>query len=321
VAQTLGCPHHFNSRIHGITRTETFLRSLCSQVIRHAGLPYPVLPTEATRHGGFLNRLLEEAVARPDRQSGPLVIVVDALDEAERAMPGANTLLLPDRPPPGIAFLVTTRPGPVPLRTDCTRVPVELGRDTPGSREDIADYVRLWLDKPENRTALARQAVEERDFVAALQDRSGGNFMYLRCVLADIAGDRAPGFSLASLPRGLKEYYARHWDLLRDRDERDWYDKILPVLAVLVTANDAVSADFLARRTGLASSRVVAVLQRDLAQFLHEEKDPGGRRVWRVYHVSFAEFLGDEAEVQAYLDDAERQLPQDLYNQLRDHLD
>ncbi len=297
------------------------MRSLCSQIIRHAGLPYPALPPEAARHGGFLNRLLEEAAARPERRSRPLVLVVDALDEAERAMPGANTLLLPDRPPPGVAFLVTTRPGPIPLRTDCTRVPVELGRDTLGTREEVADYVRAWLNKPGHRTALSRHAVDERDFVAALQDRSDGNFMYLRCVLADIGRGFYPDFSLATLPSGLRDYFAQHWNLLRGRDERDWSDRVLPVLAALVTANDAVSADFLARRTGLASSRVVAVLQRDLAQFLHEENDPGGRRLWRVYHVSFAEFLGNEAEVQAYLDDAERRLPQDLYNQFRDRLD
>lgn len=99
-------------------------------------------------------------------------------------------------------------------------------------------------------------------------------------------------------------------------------DRLLPVLAALATANDAVSPGFLARRTGLPAALIVAVLNRsDLAQFLRMVKDSGGRKFWTVCHASFADFVRNEAEVQAYLVDAERRLPRDLYNQLRDRLD
>ena len=96
--------HHFNIATDGVRETRLFLPNVCAQLIERYGLPYETLPRHAEVGSAQLTALLDEAagVAREDGDL-PVVIVVDALDEAETPDPatGENRLALPYAPARG----------------------------------------------------------------------------------------------------------------------------------------------------------------------------------------------------------------------------
>lgn len=105
-----GYVHHFNLRSQGITSTSAFLKDICAQLIVLYQLNYSELPAESDRESGFLSTLLFEAAAR--NQNRPIVILVDALDEAEDTIfpqIETNKLLLPASLPNKVFFILTTR--------------------------------------------------------------------------------------------------------------------------------------------------------------------------------------------------------------------
>jgi hypothetical protein len=101
-----GCVHHFNIAPQGIRSARDFLHNTCAQLIVRYGLDHPSLPPEAGEDSGFLSRLLAEAAERArDRDELPVLVVVDALDEAEDSGldPAANRLYLPPVLPAGVS--------------------------------------------------------------------------------------------------------------------------------------------------------------------------------------------------------------------------
>lgn len=106
--QQHGYVHHFNIAHQLISSTETFLKNVCAQLIVRYGLNYTTLPLpEAANDSGFLSGLLKEAVEKSDDK---IIILVDALDEAEDPpLANANRLLLPASLPDRVFFVVTTR--------------------------------------------------------------------------------------------------------------------------------------------------------------------------------------------------------------------
>ena len=104
----------------GRTEPALCLKYLSAQLIRRFGLAHDHLPDQAGEGSIFLGQMLAEAA---QKASGPLWIVVDALDEADKPSPGQNTLLLPGHLPQGVYFLLTHRPGEYLLATDA-RTPV-----------------------------------------------------------------------------------------------------------------------------------------------------------------------------------------------------
>src|SRR5919202_1251008 len=113
--QKTGCVAHFNVRSQGITSVDRFLKNICTQLISRYNLPYPSLPPDATRNGQFFAQLLGEVSAKL-KTGERLVIAIDALDEVERTdHTGANLLYLPTRLDKGVYFVMTQRPGTLPL--------------------------------------------------------------------------------------------------------------------------------------------------------------------------------------------------------------
>jgi hypothetical protein len=104
-----GYVHHFNIALQGIRSPKHFLTNVCAQLILRYQLPYDSLPDDAHENGLFLNRVLQEA-SEKRKKDEPLVLVIDALDEAERAG-SANLLFLPPTLPDGVYVVATTRPG------------------------------------------------------------------------------------------------------------------------------------------------------------------------------------------------------------------
>jgi hypothetical protein len=302
MVRTNGYVHHFNIMSEGINTTETFLRNICTQLIVAYRLNHPFLPPEATQDAGFLNRLLGEVSDQlaPDRKA---IIVVDALDEVDTLglSPGANILYLPLTLPQGIYIIATRRNIPINLRIDCEQGTLDIEHDSAGNIADIREYVRRAVVQPGIQAYIAAQHIDNEQFIDSLAKRSEGNFMYLHYVLPEIEHGIYKDLRLEVLPAGLQNYYEDHWRRMRGKGEESWFKYKLPVLMALTVVKRPVSIDLLANFSEVREQARIREVLHEWAPFLHEELVPYDgslQKRYRLYHMSFYEFIAKQEEVQ-----------------------
>jgi hypothetical protein len=300
--------HHFNIATQNIRTAKDFLGNVCAQIITAYGLEYSTLPDNATRDSGFLSSLLLQAVAKSNGK--PVVIVIDALDEAEDdgLPPDVNRLFLPSVLPEGVFFLVSTRPQ-YDYRLDVDNkkeIPIESGGLQ--NREDIQQYIENFVEQNADSMlpAITHWDLTKEQFVQTLMDKSEGNFMYLVYVLQDIA----KGFinphnidHVSRLPQGLKGYYQRHWRSMQHNEPDRFRNYYEPVVCMLATAREPVSiiqiVEWTRRQWPQLSAGEIEKVIRSWREFLTEDEslEPP---TYRIYHYSFQNFLRKEVDLTLY---------------------
>ena len=297
-----GYVHHFNIASDNIRSAHDFLANICAQLIVQFELPYTRLPDDATRHSGFLSRLLGEAAGKTGDR--PLIILVDALDEADLPLePGRNRLDLPRFLPANVFFIVTTRPQ-THLFVDRVET-IYLRDDDPQNLKDIRQYIQNYLTvyHKEMVDRLAEWKTTADDFVSTLIEKSQGNFMYLVHVLRDIRKSRLTAAtidSISKLPQGLKDYYDLHWRTMKGADEVAFETYYEPVVSYLAAAREPVSLGKVAAWVKISPSRLKKVI-REWLEFLNVEETTQGT-FYRIYHASFRDFLDHEVNMVEYHD-------------------
>lgn len=299
-----GAVHHFNSVLMGIRSHQVFLKNICAQLIVRYQLNYSTLPSEADKDSGFLSQLLAEVALQ--EQQKPVVILVDALDEAEDAgLPaGANRLFLPPSLPEGIFFIVTSREE-YDYRLDVShRKDIYLRDDDPRNLEDVRLYIHNYVQ--EHRTKMyphiEQWGVSEDEFVDVITEKSEGNFMYLFHVLNDIRDEKLTQSnvdSIDNLPKGLNSYYKRHWREMEVSDQQKFQKYYKPVVCQLAVAREAVSVDQLSEWTKLPQIDIKKVIQ-DWLEFFNKFTPETGKHLYRIYHTSFQTFLREDVGLQPY---------------------
>lgn len=292
-----GYVHHFNIAPENIRSTRQFLENICAQLIVRFELDHVRLPPYAGEDSGFLSQLLGEAAGRAQQ---PIVVVVDALDEAEDSgPPDANRLFLPRVLPAGVFFVLTTR-DEADFRLDVDHgIEIWIREEDPGNRADIARYIGSFIERHADAMAarLGEWGLGRDEFVSQLTGLSEGNFMYLVHVLPDIASGRLSRDTVGAiqgLPRGLTRYYQRHWRDMKDADPEKFARAQRPVLCFLAVSREPMTVDQLRDRTRLEPGTVRGVL-REWHEFLNEEAGQ-----FRIYHRSFADFLDEHEELRYY---------------------
>jgi hypothetical protein len=289
-----GWLHHFNIASANIRSPEAFIGNLCAQLVTRFGLDVNQLPPQGLRDAGFLLGLLSDAAALSD---APVIVVVDALDEAEAALPesGANRLMLPSVLPDGVYFLVTSRPQhDDQLYAENVRT-VEIDENDPENLADLRTFAdrRTLRDERALAGVLAAWQVSREQLAGRLVDSSEGNFQYLRMVLAELASGGLSYPSADALPVGLARYYQRHWAAMKSRSDKEYKRVQRPVLCQLAVARAPVPASAIAAWTRLGQDEVRRVLRAWLP-FLNRSAGPGGETAYSIYHRSFADFLDQE---------------------------
>jgi len=311
VARQYKAPAFFTNANQNLARPDRCLNHLSAELIARFSLAHDHLPDRAGEDPFFLGQMLAEAA---QKASGPLWIVVDALDEADKTSRGRNTLLLPDHLPQGVYFLLTHRPGEYPLVTDA-RTPVgeyTIAWDAPAQQTDIRTYLLSQAEQPAIRSALAKATppIRVERFVAVLQEASEGNFKYLDYVITDIASGES-GFAplnLDTLPKGLKGYYGQFWSHIAPAAEEErsevweaWDHFYQPVIGFLGVAREPVTAEWLAALVGRPAKEIRERALKRWQRFLHQE-NLEGQSAWRVVHRSFTDFLVEIIDEADWLD-------------------
>jgi hypothetical protein len=294
-------PHHFNVRSEGLQKPEQFLPNVCAQLIRDFDLGYSSLPPETSRDSQFLKVLLERATAKLQTKGQKLLLLVDALDEADPAAVsrGANTLYLPSDLPPGVFVAVTSRRGAYKLQYACASHLIDLEKESENNFADVRLFTQSYLSHDGIRAYIAAQKLDEPSFVDEIVKRSEGNFMYLHYVLPEI--ERGAYATRDSIPLGLQSYYEDHWARMKELDTQGWYDYKLPVLVALTVAKEPISTNLIADFSGVKDRTRIQEALEEWSQFLQpieaQDDDGQAQKRYRLYHESFHDFVGAKDQV------------------------
>jgi nucleoside phosphorylase len=284
-----GCIAHFNTQVQGLNRADQFLTSICQQLIIRYRLPYSSLPSNTPHDGAILSQLLDEVAKKRDSQ--PVVIAIDALDEVDSNSTGeANILYLPSYLPQRVYFIMTRRRGvEVPF---ITSMPAEIC-DLRDYQADSQHDVRLYIKNQVDRSVRLRQQIAAREetisaFTEKIVDRSDNNFTYMRHVLQEIEKGLYQDLSLERFPQGLEGYYQFHWRRM-GMNATPLPDAKIKIAYILSEVKQPVSRQQICDFSGEDTRTVQSVLN-EWAQFLDESSINGERR-YRIFHSSFRAFL------------------------------
>ncbi len=328
LARSRRYPVHFVG-IPGGADPAAALRNLAAQLIDICQLdevaPGGMLPPTAGSPNGFV-RLLAAAAVRARQADGPLVLVVDGLDDGPHQV-GEMPLGLPASPPPNVYLVVSRRPGDQMLPVDAPRryftlqAQAEPNQPPVPNQQDMLVYLRQAADEPSLADLLAAASVPADVFVSQLAAKCAGVWIYLRYVLEEIRRRRRPLADLDTLPENIWQYYARTFDPSRQEDPDRWQAVLLPLLAALGAVREPVTFGLLCTLAGVqADERWRMVLDGPWRPFLRVQDDSLDTEPrYSVYHDSLRDFLdgrlGEEALAQMT---AERPLIRQLHRALRD---
>jgi hypothetical protein len=298
-----GLIHHFNIRAEGVTTSQAFVENVSAQLVTRFRLAVERIPPDAGRDATFLHLLLKQASQKLAHGEN-LIIVVDALDEADSPAMGENPLYLPLLLPESCYIVVTTRPTSDPkspsFKALCEQEFFRLDDELAENQADVAKFIEQFLTRPGIVGYCEAHNLSSRDFVERLTQASEGNFMYLRYILPEIESGRYHALDTAELPIGLYKYYEDHWERMKGVGGDAWFDYKLPVVAALTVVREPVSIELLDKFSGISNRARVREVIQEWSAFIEERRvarvDESQIR-YRIYHASFHDFLASKPEV------------------------
>jgi WD40 repeat protein len=249
-------------------------------------LPEELSPRDA--FDDFIRAPLEALYGSNSDYSHPLVILVDALDEA-LAYRGGETLVAllggatddPEELPAEVRLILTARDIPE-VEHVLGPSDLDLIKDAPADVDDVRRYATGLFERSEVRSKAEALAT-------TVAEASKGNFLYARYVVKDLLAhpDHAGDPKSLDLPTDLPDVYRRFLkrDLAKDLDA---WGQNAPFLGMLAVAQGSgLTPDQLTGAAGLERTEAERML-RAVSPFL-SQADAKGRL--QIFHQSFREFL------------------------------
>jgi WD40 repeat protein/ribosomal protein L37AE/L43A len=232
----------------------------------------------------------------PAPAHGVRYLLIDALDEALTQRAAGLTIvdLLASRLgrlPAWLRIVATTRKDPAVLDRLRGLRAQTLDAQDPRNRDDLARFLDQRLRLPQLAAMLAAARLSPTKATEQLLDKSAGNFLYLKQVLAGLETGEVDFAGLDQLPPGLVGWYLRFFE--RHFPDAASYTGSREVLAVLVAAQQLLSREEIASAVRLGPDVSLARVLRQLASFLHERPGPAGTLGFTLYHKSLADWLTD----------------------------
>lgn len=226
----------------------------------------------------------------------PVVLLVDALDEASRLDRRPNIIDLIDGAgdlPAPVHWLLTSRPDEPHLGTLSGRRKVVLDESTE-NMDDVRRYVASVVEEPIVAKALRDAGIDAAQYCEECAEMSHGNFLYLHHVLKALreAAEKGEVQANHTLPEDLNGVYQEFIDRAVARKSQDEWRKVYrPVLGTLAIAQEALTLPQLSALSGVAEENTNDVIGE--LRPLFDITPRAGVDRYRIYHASFAEFLTD----------------------------
>jgi tetratricopeptide (TPR) repeat protein len=216
----------------------------------------------------------------------PLLIIVDALDEAFSGTGRDITTLLLDGLkdlPPWVRFVLTSRKQPEILDLFSEFRPHEIDAYQQENSLDVAAYIGKKLKEPLMADLLAELGVPAETIADLIALKSEGNFLYVtRALEAVRAGDLDPGHPDV-FPEGLVGFYASFF--ARTFPSSAKYESFRPILDVISAAREPLTGVQIGRCL-ICDSRKVELDLESVASFF---PDQDGK--YQAYHKSLTDWL------------------------------
>lgn len=291
--------HIINANNIGLNSARDFSSNICSQLIVKHELQHEELPEKYSSNGVFLNQLLKEASSKLNPNE-KVVIVIDGLDELSdlTLFKESNILYLPDYLPKNIFFILTMRDIEdqikLPQKENCEIFHID--HESEENLDDINEYIRNSSKDDKIKQYLDSQNIKTEDFIKILEEKSEGNFMYLKYVLGEISEGIYHDKALNELPKGLEGYYKDHFERMLTIPSQCLQTK-LKVIYVLSDMNSPISLEFLSKicQTDPILTQEILV---EWKQFLNIEKEDNTTS-YSFYHKSFIDFLKNKEIIKA----------------------
>jgi hypothetical protein len=301
LTRSMSCVAHFFIRSDGITKADQFYALIGDQLRDRFGIDTTSGLDDVP--GMRLKHWLAEAAKSLDGDK--LVLVVDALDECDEVNGrdrAGNLLFLPRLLPEGVYLVLLRRPlDPdeyhVRLETEpgVANEVLDLMTFSTENRRDIEQYLRAYFEARPEHAWLAHHRKSADEAITLLSERSEDNFMYLRHVLPYLENNPTE-FEPEHLPRGLTEYYSRHWQQMmaawRGKSEQEF---VFLTVYVLAKARKPMTRGQIQATLRDVPASLVRTFIAQWREFLEETgKD---EPIYRIYHESFADFLAKQDAV------------------------
>jgi WD40 repeat protein len=211
-----------------------------------------------------------EAMAPP---ASPLLLVVDALDEALEHRPSSDKVpnvtivsLLGQRAqrfPRWLRLLATARPLPAvqqPLRQAFSLH--SLNAEEARNLADLESYAEARCQQPPLAAKLAAAGLNATEVAQRLRTLSGGKFLYTAFVLNDLATEALPlrdRADLEALPAGMDDFYLQAFE--RRFPSEQVYDQVRELLALHCVQRDPLSRRELAAILNWPEARLLSLQQ------------------------------------------------------------
>ncbi|MDB9508419.1 hypothetical protein PN502_15365 [Microcystis aeruginosa CS-338/01] len=315
------CVYYFNRLNTGQNKIESFIRLIYEQLNCRFRLSKS-LPTVPPQDSSFLQEILG-SVSKQLPPNEKLIVVIDALDEinldeqSKHQKEKTNFLYLPEVLPDNIYVLLTRRRQESlsqRLRFQCHQEIFDLKDYPENCREDMKDYIILFLNDDDYQESLKqwyeKQDLTREEFIELLCDKSENNFLYLRCVIPEIAKGFYSDFELKDLPQGLTEFYAQQWERMFSHLGQDGLSDgqrikqtlQLRIIDYLSQSSNPITTrkicDYLKRSLQNADQIDILIILKEWGQFLEEQKIDGDT-YYSIYHTSFRNFLDNHDFVKA----------------------
>ena len=230
--------------------------------------------------------LIVEPLSKVDPNHQPIVIVIDALDEA--TVDGRNELadvLVNQFPktPQWVKLLVTSRNEPMLQRRFGRIKPVSFtDKNVNDNEADIRGYFAEQLKQ------ILPPGKKGDIILSTLTKKSGGLFLYAKSIVESIKEQKLDIYQANTFPDGLTGIYLEYFDRIFTRNDSFSYKKdIRPILEILCTTYMPVSSDILIK--------ILDIDEYDLEEILELicEMFPTKEHIIEPIHKSIIDWLID----------------------------
>jgi hypothetical protein len=136
------------------------------------------------------------------------------------------------------------------------------------------------------------------DFVQIFLERSGGLWLYVSHLIAEIRRGRRSPHLPHQLPTSLANHYAAYAAQWRNPDVTRWDTLYAPLFTTLAAAREPINLDQLIEWAGVTAPRseVKRLLREAWRPFIFENEHPQAGTVYAVHHHSLRAFAAGQVD-------------------------